>query len=143
MKVEDIAYDASVPEKPASPGEGQKPKAVSRGKDDTTTPKSKTKSNDGKAKKPSGSASKKRKTTTNEKSSPKRTSNAKKKKTNDGDGKASESSSSSSSRSNGKKDNPKKDACAGMKNLMAQFVKRSPAKQETPVSKDPENPSSQ
>jgi len=109
-KVEDIVYEDDVPEKSVAATGDKKSKKVSKG----NLPSPKTTEQDVQAE-ASGSASKKRKAN-EDKETPEQTNAAKKKKPNEG-------------RGSGKKESPnKKDACAGMKNLMAQFVKRSPAK---------------
>ena len=119
--MEDIIYENAIPEKLVSSSTGEnKSKKVSKGEDRPTKATKKNKVNDGKAK-ASGSASRKRKVTKEE--TPEQTNSAKKNKVNDGKVKAS----GSSSRGYGKKDSPKKkDACAGMKNFMSQFVKKLP-----------------
>jgi hypothetical protein len=138
--VEDIIYDSAVPEK-SLPSNEEKSKNAPNGKGPATTdaPK-KNKATNENAKAP-GSASKKRKTPTKTKNSEQKHS-AKKKKTSVGKSRAS----SSASIGNGKKESPiKKDACAGMKNLMAQFVvKKSPVKVKTTAGspKDAKNTSS-
>merc|ERR1712238_124294 len=63
----------------------------------------------------------------------------KKKKTVNSDGKAAKATSGSIPRSNGKKDSPKKkdaDVNIGMKNLMAQFVKKGPPEKSSSKSVD-------
>ena len=104
--MEDIKYKNETPDKPAPPLDDQKSKAST------------------------GKEQKKRKAVN--KPSEKMNS-TKKKKISDEKGKGSELG--SSQRINGKKDSPKKDVSAGMKNLMAQFVKRTPPKS----SKDKQN----
>ena len=96
--MEDIKYNYVVHDRPALPVGDQESKASSAGKE------------------------KKRKSA-NETSG--KMNSAKKKKNNDE--KAKNAELGSSQRSSGK-DSPKKDVSAGMKNLMAQFVKRTPPK---------------
>ena len=125
-KVEDIIYDSSVPENS---------KNSPKGKDHSTVA-TKTKNENGENKKAPGKPSKKRKTTKKVKTEQER--GAKKKK-ND----VKKKTSSPTSKCDEKKKSPKKsDACAGMKNIMAQFVKRSPVKSATSSSKDPDPSSS-
>mmetsp|Transcript_20987 Transcript_20987/g.42662 ORF Transcript_20987/g.42662 Transcript_20987/m.42662 type:complete len:363 (-) Transcript_20987:92-1180(-) len=112
-KVQDIVYEENILEKSVSSGGDQKSKKISRGKDQSPNATKNSKANDEKAETP-GSGSKKRKVA--KAKTPELTNSAKKKKLNEG-------------RGSGKKDNPKnKDACPGMKSVMAQFVKRTPAK---------------
>eukprot|EP00536_Pseudo-nitzschia_multiseries_P009154 jgi/Psemu1/306340/fgenesh1_kg.250_\ len=114
-KAEDISYDDTVPEKPV-PSSADK-----KSKKDVQSPNTNTTTNQGVkvGVEATESASKKRKATNDKTKTPEKqtTSPAKKKKAgNEG-------------RGSGKKESPKKtDVCAGMKNVMAQFVKRSPAK---------------
>jgi hypothetical protein len=129
-KVEDIIYDSAVPEKNVLSNE-VKLKSSPKGKVPATTPTQKKKKAKKENTKAPGSASKKRKTPIKTKNSEQQKNSAKKKK------KASvgksKPASTSASTGNGKKESPKKkDASAGMKNLMAQFVvKKSPVKVKT------------
>jgi len=142
-KVEDIIYDSAVPEK-IVPTNEEKSKTSPKRKVPATTPAPKTKKAKKESTKAPGSASKKRKTPIKTKNSEQQKNSAKKKK------KASvgksKPASTSASIGNGKKESPKKkDASAGMKNLMAQFVvKKSPVKVKTTVGspKDAKNTTS-
>lgn len=121
-KVDDILYDSSIPDKLLPSCEDHKSKNALNEKDRSTLLKNKL--ND-ESTKSSKSASKKRKTM--EKHTPEQK-NAVKKKTSDKNIIAT----SSASQSNVKKESPKKnDESASMKNLMAQFVKRSSVKNST------------
>lgn len=121
-KVEDIVYDSSVPLKAPPPSEKSKAKTSHKGKgksaDSTKNKKGSTK----KTKAPAA-ASKKRKSPTKAKSAPK--SKPKKKVA-----PTKIDSLSTVANKKAKKESPKKkeDVSAGMKNMMAQFVKKSPVK---------------
>jgi len=133
MKVEDIVYDSTVPEKVSTPGEGSKPKDDPKGKEHSARASKKNKAN-GANSQASGAVTKKRKTTaktgSGQKSTDKKKADEKNKSLN------------SVSKSNGEKVSPKKDVCAGMKNLMAQFIKRSPVNATSRSSKDVNSSSS-
>ncbi|VEU33534.1 unnamed protein product [Pseudo-nitzschia multistriata] len=113
-KVEDIVYEDDVQEKPVGSSGDQKSKKVSKAKSQSPDASKTIKAKDGKAE-ASGSASKKRKT---KEKTQEQTNAAKKKKESTSEGRGSMKGDSTKN----------KDACEGMKNLMAQFVKRSPLK---------------
>ena len=126
--MEEIIYDSTVQEKVLAPGDDPKPRNGRNGNDPSPRRSKKSKAN-GEQTNLSGGATKKRKTTAKSNSGQK---TAEKKRSVDGKNK----SISSDSKSNEVKTTPKKDVCAGMKSLMAQFVKRSPANSTPRSSKD-------
>jgi hypothetical protein len=144
-KVEDIVYDSAVVEKVIPTSEEQKSKKSPTGENDSTTPaKKKSKAKEKKTKGP-GSASKKRKPAANNKTSPGSASKKRKPAANNKNTEQKQSAKktakgeeSEASRGKVKKESPKKkeDPNAGMKSLMAQFVKRSPVKTAPSASKD-------
>lgn len=121
-KVEDIVYDSSVPEKVLPNSEKNKSKNSPKGKGKSTNTAKKKKASSKKTKAPA-SASKKRKSPTKTKPDPK--SKPKKKVA-----VTKIDSLGTVTNKKAKKESPKKkeDVSAGMKNMMAQFVKKSPVK---------------
>ena len=139
--MEDIVYESAIiPEKLVSLSTGEnKSKKVSKGNDKpTNATTTKKKVNDGKVKASGSSSTKKRKAT---KETPEKTNSAKKNKVSVKDGKVKAPGSSLGANGN-KGSSPEKDASVGMKNLMAQFVKRSPVIKTASTPKDAKTSSS-
>lgn len=126
MKVEDIIYEDAIPEKHVTPSVDDSTGETANGKNKSPDHGKKVKAKGAKSE-TSGSASKKRKATT--KNIPENPDSAKKKKV----AKMKRADDSKVKLPNNqcdeKKESPAtKDVSAGMKNIMAQFIKRSPMK---------------